>query len=202
MTGGRKREFCKEAALEAAMQVFWQKGFQGASLSDLTQSMGINKPSMYSAFGNKEELFLKATDHYIKTIAKVHVPFLSMPDTQLAVRLKRYLMSVVSEQCSAAHPKGCYIVFTVTEAASGGLPDDARDLVLGAAQYITDLLTNLFRCDPEAKEAGLSHRAGQHALSLATTIHGTATMARSGKTAEELEPVIDNALRGLGLQAE
>ena len=60
MTSGRKREFDAEIALEAAMQVFWQKGYTGASLTDLIDSMGINKPSMYRAFGNKEALFVKA----------------------------------------------------------------------------------------------------------------------------------------------
>ena len=62
MAGGRQRSFDKQQALENAMRVFWQKGFIGASLMDLTESMGINKPSMYAAFGNKEQLFIQATN--------------------------------------------------------------------------------------------------------------------------------------------
>ena len=58
MTSGRKKLFDENTALNAAMDVFWQKGYVGASLADLTQRMGINKPSMYSAFGNKEALFV------------------------------------------------------------------------------------------------------------------------------------------------
>jgi AcrR family transcriptional regulator len=61
---GRPREFCVDQALAAALRVFWRKGFDGASLTDLTDAMGITRPSLYAAFGNKEELFRKALDLY------------------------------------------------------------------------------------------------------------------------------------------
>src|ERR1043165_4153218 len=64
MTMGRPRAFDADKALEKAMDVFWRKGFEGASLADLTKAMGINPPSLYAAFGNKEELFRKAVDRY------------------------------------------------------------------------------------------------------------------------------------------
>ena len=55
---GRPRSFDREAALNAAMEVFWTKGYESASISDLTAAMGINPPSLYAAFGDKEKLFL------------------------------------------------------------------------------------------------------------------------------------------------
>ena len=61
---GRPREFCVDAALAAALRVFWSKGYEGASMADLTDAMGITKPSLYAAFGNKEALFNKALDLY------------------------------------------------------------------------------------------------------------------------------------------
>ena len=66
MVSGRRKSFDEDQALGSAMEVFWAKGYVGASLSDLTKSMGINKPSMYSTFGNKEALFIKATEYYIE----------------------------------------------------------------------------------------------------------------------------------------
>ena len=61
---GRPRSFDVDVALDQALQVFWQKGYEGASLTDLTEAMGINRPSLYCAFGSKEELFRKALDRY------------------------------------------------------------------------------------------------------------------------------------------
>ena len=63
---GRPREFDTDDALGAALRVFWQKGYEGASLSDLTDAMGITRPSLYAAFGNKENLFRQALDLYEK----------------------------------------------------------------------------------------------------------------------------------------
>ena len=65
MAMGRPREFDLDKALEHALQVFWRKGYEGASMADLTETMGITKPSLYAAFGNKEELFRKALDRYV-----------------------------------------------------------------------------------------------------------------------------------------
>src|SRR5207249_5014922 len=61
---GRPRAFDTDVALERAMHVFWAKGYEGAALSDLTQAMRINRPSLYAAFGNKEQLFRKVLDRY------------------------------------------------------------------------------------------------------------------------------------------
>ena len=61
---GRPREFYLNEALDRAMLVFWRKGYEGASLSDLTEALGVARPSLYAAFGNKEQLFRKALDRY------------------------------------------------------------------------------------------------------------------------------------------
>ncbi|MET0272778.1 MAG: helix-turn-helix domain-containing protein, partial [Phenylobacterium sp.] len=61
---GRPREFCVDQALAAALRVFWTKGYEGASMTDLTEAMGVTRPSLYAAFGNKEALFKKALDLY------------------------------------------------------------------------------------------------------------------------------------------
>ena len=61
---GRPRAFDTARALDQALRVFWRHGYEGASLADLTAAMGINRPSLYAAFGNKETLFRRALDHY------------------------------------------------------------------------------------------------------------------------------------------
>jgi AcrR family transcriptional regulator len=70
MPGGRPREFDVDEALDRAMLVFWRHGYEGAALSDLTEAMGINRPSLYAAFGNKESLFRKALERYTNQQAR------------------------------------------------------------------------------------------------------------------------------------
>ena len=65
MPGGRKRAFDDQVALHTAMELFWRQGYEGTSIADLTQALGINPPSLYAAFGSKRELFEKALDRYI-----------------------------------------------------------------------------------------------------------------------------------------
>src|SRR6059058_6232641 len=64
MPSGRLRQFDVDEALDRALQVFWARGYEGATLPELTKAMGINRPSLYAAFGNKEQLFRKALDRY------------------------------------------------------------------------------------------------------------------------------------------
>src|SRR5580692_5396413 len=65
---GRPRGFDRDAALEAAMLLFWRKGFSAASMNDLCDAMSIRSPSLYAAFGSKEALYLEAVEHYVRTI--------------------------------------------------------------------------------------------------------------------------------------
>src|SRR5215471_11091889 len=73
---GRPRMFDKDAALTAAMFLFWERGYEGVSVDDLTEAMGISPSSLYSSFGSKEELFLTALDKYEKEIGMYWVPIL------------------------------------------------------------------------------------------------------------------------------
>ena len=90
MGAGRQREFDKRVALDAAMKVFWANGYSGTSLSDLTDVMGINKPSLYAAFGNKEALFISALDHYTGEHGAPHNQELHKSNKNLRSRLRVY----------------------------------------------------------------------------------------------------------------
>jgi AcrR family transcriptional regulator len=86
VTFGRPRRFDIDAALNRAVEVFWRKGYEGASVSDLTEAMGINPPSLYAAFGNKEALFRKALDRYQASHAAFWKEALDAPTAFEAVK--------------------------------------------------------------------------------------------------------------------
>lgn len=200
MAVGRKKIFDEDVALKAAMDVFWEKGYIGASLSELTQRMGINKPSLYSTYGNKEALFLRATQHYCDNKIGYLSDFLKNTDHTLKERLKTYMMSIVSVQCESPKARGCYIVQCQTEVASGDIPVKASQLLNDAGIYVQTLLAELLTNDHEAKQLGLDKGAKVKAFCLASTLRGTATMARCGHDISELEPVIEHSLKGIGLE--
>ena len=194
MAAGRQRAFDKTQALEAAMRVFWQKGYVGASLADLTQSMGINKPSMYSAFGNKEQLFIQATEHYIDHFAAGHARFLHDEAHPLQHRLKQFLLSAVASQCGDHGPRGCYLSVCVSESASLDLPDQAHATIEHAKNLTEDMLCCFFKQCRERGELRAETADESLAQYFVTLLHGTAAMARAGKGLEELEQMIDLSL--------
>src|SRR6202035_3213375 len=108
MPRGRPREFDADKALDAALKVFWRKGFEGASLPDLTRAMGINRPSMYAAFGNKEALFRRALDRYAQGPAAYVRQALDEPTARRVV--ERLLRGAVEALSDPRNPRGCFAV--------------------------------------------------------------------------------------------
>ena len=193
MAGGRQREFDTQEALESAMQVFWKKGFLGASLTDLTESMGINKPSMYAAFGNKEQLFIQATEHYIDEYAKPPLEKLHEKGKTLRERIHGYLESVVTGQCSKI--KGCYISLCVSEAAGEGFPDAAMQMVEHVRDFVEAYLTEFLTDEIVHDNLPVGTNVAQLSLTIATFMHGAAAMARAGKSKENLMTVVNNIVQ-------
>ena len=200
MAVGRKKTFDEDVVLKAAMDVFWEKGYIGASLSELTQRMGINKPSLYSTYGNKEALFIRATKLYCENKIECLSGLLKNAELPLKQRMKTYMMSIVSVQCESQKAKGCYLVQCQTEVASGEIPAEASRLLNDTGNYVEALLEEVLKHDHEAKELGLAKEAKVKAFCLAATLRGTASMARCGHDISELEPVIENSLKGIGLE--
>src|ERR1700685_2343909 len=105
---GRPLGFDPEKALEAALRVFWKKGYQGTALSDLTAAMGINRPSIYATFGNKEALFRKALDRYSARMTGYTAEALKEPTARAVA--ERLMVGTADLLSCPGNPKGCLMV--------------------------------------------------------------------------------------------
>ncbi|MEI7024850.1 TetR/AcrR family transcriptional regulator [Paenibacillus sp. y28] len=113
----RPREFDEQQALLKAMHVFWQKGYEATSISDLTTAMGIQRPSMYGTFGSKEELFNAALRKYADlSLTYIRSKLSQAPSAREAVRL--YLLGITNTEGGKQPEWGCLCVNTLTEMAS------------------------------------------------------------------------------------
>src|SRR5581483_8596039 len=109
---GRPRAFDREAALDRAMFLFWRRGYEATSVSDLTGEMGITPPSLYAAFGDKKQLFLEAVDRYQAGPGSFAQRALAEPTAEAAMR--RLLMDTVDSFCNPKLPRGCMVVLSAT----------------------------------------------------------------------------------------
>src|SRR5437588_3756269 len=102
---GRPRCFDESCALDSALQVFWRKGYEGASLPELTRAMGINRPSLYAAFGNKEALFRQVLDRYAAGPAAYVREALNEPTARAVA--ERVLGGAIDLLTGPRGPRGC-----------------------------------------------------------------------------------------------
>src|SRR5262252_1533238 len=103
---GRPRAFDIDDALDRALEVFWRKGYEGASLPDLTKAMGINRPSLYAAFGNKEALFRRAIERYVEGPGCHVREAIDEPTARKVVeRLLRGSIDLITD---VRKPRGCF----------------------------------------------------------------------------------------------
>ncbi|AWP27648.1 TetR/AcrR family transcriptional regulator [Paenibacillus glucanolyticus] len=113
---GRVREFDEEKVLDSAMQLFWEKGYEATSLSDLTSRMGIQRPSIYSAFGDKKELFETALRKYTMSHAsEARSKLQNQPSVREAFRA--FFENLVDEEYSVSRSRGCFCINTMVELA-------------------------------------------------------------------------------------
>jgi AcrR family transcriptional regulator len=111
---GRPRAFDRDQALDRAMDVFWSKGYEAASLTDLTRAMGINPPSLYAAFGDKEGLFIEAVRRYH---TRVQQECFCPGDVTARDSIESLLTELARVFTDASHPRGCLAVIAMTTAA-------------------------------------------------------------------------------------
>ncbi len=190
MRMGRPRSFCVDQAADRAMTVFWKKGYEGASLSDLTTAMGINAPSLYAAFGSKEGLFKAVLERYDARRSGFMEKVLSAPDALGVAR--NYLEGIAefaADTNGGANPPGCLLV------QSGSCSDAAipEEVARHRAEK-EQLLCRRF--EQAQKDGDLSKNADPATLAryLSAMANGICVQAAAGATTAELLDIAHLAL--------
>ncbi len=175
---GRPRAFNLETSLDQAAIVFWQKGYFGASLDDLTRAMGINRPSLYASFGDKQTLFLRCVDHYSNTVGRKPFSVLvDTPDIQSAIL--GFFNAVIETVCGGDTPKGCLIACILTECAEE-IPE-ARDHLAAAITSSDQAVEQRFLQAIEDGQLPAEFPVRSRACLTTSLMHGIALRARAGE---------------------
>ena len=188
---GRPRSFNADKALDRALQVFWRKGYEGTSLTDLTKAMGINRPSLYAAFGDKEALFRKVLDRYAEGPAAYAMEALKEP-TALAV-VERLLRESADLAGDRSRPPGCLLV---QGGLACGTEAESIQRELTARRNAGEAALRQ-RLERARKEGDLPSDAKPADLAryLMTVLRGLAVESAGGATRAELRKVAEIALR-------
>ncbi|RYX80754.1 TetR/AcrR family transcriptional regulator [bacterium] len=191
---GRPVGFDKEAALEAAMLLFWERGFEGTSMADLIHAMGINASSIYAAFGDKQSLFGLAAKRYLETRAQYAADALQEPTLERVIRA--LFDNTVAFLTSAEHPATC---MTLVGAMGCGVDGrQARDLMTGVrVQNEADIRQRLIVAQ-EAGEFPEDQNLEDYTRYLSMLLAGLSIQSANGSTEAELKRTAQMALQYLG----
>ena len=189
---GRPRAYEPEVALARALDVFWKEGFAATSLDDLSAATGMNRPSLYGAFGDKRELYIKSYESY-RDRARVRMGEVFTQDLPLRPMLLRIYGIALDMYLSGKDgPRGCFTVMTATSEAV--FDPEIRAMVVSGLVELDRFFTRLFRTAKERGELGPSADPQMLAQLASATIHTIAIRARAQVPRAELEAIVNGAI--------
>lgn len=181
MNRGRPRQFDSQTALHQAMLVFWRNGYRGTSMDDLTQALQINKPSLYAAFGDKEQLFLKVVDYYRE---KMIVPAATkmLEHDNIKDGLNAFFEALSHVVMENETPPGCMVACLLSEECceSEQIKEKLAGIIDGADQFFLKMFQ---KHEGELNPAMTPQSAS---VLLVSCVHGLSIRARSGASRERL----------------
>jgi AcrR family transcriptional regulator len=186
---GRPRAFDPDAALERAMHVFWAKGYEGASLSDLTRAMRINRPSLYAAFGNKEQLFRKVLDQYMDGPLAYFGEALAAPKVRDVV--EQILLGTARMAEDPRIPAGCLMVQGALACGDASVRKEVAARRAAAEGALRRRLQRAKRDGDLPKNSDPGALAGY----VMTVVRGMAVQSAGGASSDQLRRVAQMALR-------
>jgi len=191
MALGRPREFDLDKALDRALEVFWRNGYEGSSIADLTEAMGINPPSLYAAFGNKEGLFRKALDRYVERFAGFWDVARNAPTARAMIEhLLHASADFLTEECN---PRGCLMVrgaMACSEAAN-----KIRDEVVTRRATGEVMIRERLERAISTGEIPPDLDPADYARYIMTVLEGMSVQAAGGASRKDLHKVADMTMR-------
>ena len=189
---GRPRAYQPEIALGKALDLFRKDGFAATSLDDLSAATGMNRPSLYGAFGDKRELYIKSYARY-RADARAGMIDIFRGELPIRERLRRiYAVALDIYLSGEAGPRGC---FTVMTAASEAVSDpEIRAMVLDGFSELDKAFAACFRLAREKRELSETADPAVLALLASATLHTIAIRARAGVPRKELEAIAKGAI--------
>jgi AcrR family transcriptional regulator len=188
---GRPREFDVDEALDRAMKVFWQKGYEGTTIPDLTDAMGINRPSLYAAFGSKEELFRKAVDRYAENQGCFMEDALKEPKARTVA--ERLLAGAINLVTDRKNPKGCLMVQGALACGEGA--ESLRNELISRRLSREAALRQRFERAKLEGDLPLDFHPADLARFVIALIQGIAVQAAGGASRTELQRVAEIAMK-------
>ncbi|MEV6686133.1 TetR/AcrR family transcriptional regulator [Streptomyces sp. NPDC053429] len=187
---GRPRSFDRDAALDTALRVFWERGYEATSIADLTRELGIGAPSLYAAFGDKRTLFEEVVTAYGGRYGGFAAVALAEEPTAAAA-VRRVLREAADIYTDPAHPKGCMVISAAINTTSDEVAEALRErrnenLATFESRIAADVATGALPVDTDAR--ALARYVG-------AVLQGMSQQARDGAGREELEAVAETAMR-------
>jgi AcrR family transcriptional regulator len=188
---GRPREFDTEEAVDRALEVFWRCGYEGTSIPDLTAAMGINRPSLYAAFGNKESLFRRVLDRYAAGPAAYVREALDEPTARAVA--ERLLAGTVDMLTDQGNPRGCLVVQGAL--ACGEAAESVRRELAARREAVELAIRRRFERGRADGDLPADSDPTGLARYVTTVIHGMGVQAAGGASRSDLRRVAEIALR-------
>jgi len=191
---GRPISFDKDAALEAAMLLFWERGYEGTSMADLTQAMGLNPSSIYAAFGDKHALFSLAVQRYMETQAQYAKKALEEPTLEAVVRA--LFDNTIEFLTTPGHPPTCMTLAGAVGCSVDATP--ARDIMTEIRKQNEAAMRKRFLQARKSGELSKDINVEDYTRYLSSILAGLSIQAANGSTKAELMRTAQMALRHLG----
>jgi AcrR family transcriptional regulator len=191
---GRPISFDKYAALEAAMLLFWERGFEGTSMADLTQAMGLNPSSIYAAFGDKHALFSLAVKRYMDSRAQYATRALEEPTLEKVIRA--LFDNTVAFLTTPGHPPTCMMLAGAMGCSVGATP--ARNLMTEIRKQNELAMRERLLQARKSGELSKDINVDDFTRYLSSILAGLSIQAANGSTRAELKRTAQMALRHLG----